>query len=260
MQTGQTTILGAGLLSAGATSKASYIMYQNLMSDATVTAGGDVGRLHDWMTNIKYTAAAGTHNIDLTLDQSEAVNCVALAGVNWLSGGVTAKFFTWNGSAYVLQCDLFGAYDDTPVMRIIPLTYTDRVRIQFVSTSTLYAGEAAFGEALQMPSCPSVGLQPAEWSDDDDYSLSVTQSRNIGPSTIERKGSTQQMEFKYITPDFVDGPINNMRRVAKGRPVWVGWNQKDRPASVIFGNMTMQPPKFDSSTFTSLSFTIKGVA
>ena len=260
MQTGQTTILSAGLLSAGAVSKNSYIMYQNLMPLATVTAGGDVGRLHDWMTNIKYQAAAGVTNIDLTLPSANTINCVALAGVNWQSGGVTAKFFTWNGSAYVLQCDLFGAHDDTPVMRIIPQTETDRVRIQFTSTGALFVGEAAFGEALKMPSCPSVGLQPAEWSDDDEYSLSTTESRNIGPSTIERRGSTQVMEFKFITPEFVDGPINTMRRIAKGRPVWVGWNQQDRPASVIFGHWTMQAPKFDSSTFTSISLTVKGVA
>jgi hypothetical protein len=260
MQTGQTTILGAGLLSAGATTKNSYIMYQNLLPGATVLAGGDVSRLHDWMTNIKYTASAGTTNIDIEFAEPETVNCVAMAGVNWQSGGVTAKFFTWDGSAYVLQCDLFGAYDDTPVMRIIPQTSTTRVRIQFVATDDLFVGEVACGEALQMPSCPAVGLQPAEWSDDDEYSLSVTQSRNIGPSTIEQKGSTQQMEFKFITPEFVDGPINNMRRAAKGRPVWVGWNQKDRPASVIFGHWSMQPPRFDTSTFTSLSFTIKGVA
>ena len=110
-----------------------------------------------------------------------------------------------------------------------------------------------------MPSCPSTGLQPGEWSDDDDYSLSVTQSRNIGPSTIERKGSTQVMDFKFITPDFMDGAINNMRREAKGRPVWVGWNQQDRPASVIFGHWSMPAPKFDSSTFTSIQLTIKGV-
>ena len=259
MQTGQTYILSAGLLSAGATSKNSYIMYQNLMPSATVTAGGDVSRLYDWMTNIKYTAAAGTTNIDLTLPSAETINCIALAGVNWQSGGVTAKFFTWDGSQYVLQCDLFAAYDDTPVMRIIPQATTDRVRIQFTAENPLFVGEAAFGEALQMPSCPSVGLQPAEWSDDDEYSLSTTESRNIGPSTIERRGSTQVMEFKFITTDFMDGPVANMRRAGKGRPVWVGWNQQDRPASVIFGHWTMQPPKFDSSTFTSLNLTIKGV-
>jgi len=253
-------IANSGLVVGGADNNNSYIMYQNLMPLCAVTSGGDVARLHDWMTNIKYTAAAGTINIDLTLPSSQTINCIALAGINWQSGGVTAKFFTHDGTGYVLQCDLVGQYDDTPVMRVISPVQSTLVRIQFTATSTLYAGEVAFGEALRMPSCPSVGLQPAEWSDDDEYSQSVTESRNIGPSTIERKGSTQVMEFKFVTPDFMDGPMNNMRRAAKGRPVWVGWNQKHRQASVIFGHWSMAKPKFDSGTFTSLQFTIEGVA
>ena len=68
------------------------------------------------------------------------------------------------------------------------------------------------------------------------------------------------MQFNYITPEFIDGQVNNMRYQAKGHPIWVGWNQLDRPASVIFGNWSMQPPKFDTSIFTSINMTIKGVA
>ena len=260
MQAGQIYLAGTGLATGGASVKNSYIMYQNLMPECTVTAGGDVSRLYDWMTNIQQKAAAGVTTIDLTLPVSSSVNCAALAGVNWQSGGVDFKFYTWNGSSYVLQVEGSNFNEGQPFMRIFNQVYTTQVRFVFTSTSALFVGEAAFGEALQMPSCPAVGLQPGEWSDDDEISLSVTQSRNIGASTIERRGSTQQMQFNYITPEFIDGQINNMRYQAKGHPIWVGWNQLDRPASVIFGNWSMQPPKFDTSIFTSINMTIKGVA
>lgn len=252
-------IAGAGVTAGGADTKNSFIMYENLMPDCTVTAGGDVGRLHDWMTNIFYSQPAGTFNIDLDLPFSQAVNCAAVAGVNWDSGGVTMKFYTWNGSAYVLQFEAANFDDQQPVMRVFPTVFTTKVRYTFTCTSTTYIGEAAFGQALQMPSCPSIGLQPAEWSDEDEYSYSVTQTRNLGPSTIERKGSVQVMDFKFISVDFMDGPIKTMRKIAKGRPIWVGWNQKDRLASVIFGHWKLNKPVFDSQVFTSIKLTIEGV-
>lgn len=260
MQIGSTTILSSSIVSGGASAKSSYIMYVNRMPECTVTAGGDVSRLHDWMTNIMYSAAAGTTKIDLTLPLEDAVNCVALAGVNWVAGGVTCSFYTYNGSAYVLKCELSGVRDGQPVMRVFDQVYTDRVRFVFTQTSTLYVGEAAFGEALQLPSLPSVGMQPAEWSDEDEVTTSTTQGMNIGASTVEAKGSTQTMEFKYITVDYMDNQWNAMRRTAKGRPIWVGWNQKDRLASVIFGHWSYQAPKFTSSVFSELQLTVRGMA
>lgn len=250
-------VVGTPLTSGGIDTKSTFILYENAMTGATVTAGGDVGRLHDWMTNIFYSAAAGTTNIDLTITE-QGVNCVGLAGVNWSSGGVTAKFYTWNGSAYVLQCDLNGTADGQPVMRVFQTVYATKVRIQFVATSTLYVGEAAFGLALQMPSLPAVGLQPAEWSDEDDVTISQTQALNFGASTVQKRGSEQVMQFNYITPDFMDNQFRTFRLLAKGRPVWCGWNQTDRLSSVVFGHWSASKPKFDSSYFTSLALTIRG--
>lgn len=234
-----------------------YIMYKNAMIGATVTAGGDVSRLCDWMTNIFYSAAAGTINIDLDIS-SQSINCFALAGVNWSSGGVTARLFSWNGSAYVQQAEISGLRDSQPAMRVFNTVTTSKVRIQFVATSQLYIGEAAFGLALQMPSLPAVGLQPGEWSDEDDVTISQTQSLNFGASTIQRKGSEQVMQFNYVAPSFIDNEFNAMRAEAKGRPVWVGWDLSNRLNSVIFGHWSASKPKFDSSYFTSLSMTIRG--
>lgn len=258
MESGHLLIAGTPLTSGGVDTKSTFILYQNAMAGATVTAGGDVGRLYDWMTNVYYSAASGTTNIDLTVTE-QGVNCVGLAGVNWSSGGVTAKFYTWDGSAYVLQCDLDADEDGQPVMRVFQTVYTTKVRIQFTATSTLYVGEAAFGLALQMPSLPAVGLQPAEWSDEDDVTVSQTQALNFGASTVQRKGSEQIMQFNYITPDFMDGQFKQFRKIAKGRPVWCGWNQTDRLSSVIFGHWSASKPKFDSAYFTSVQLTIKGV-
>lgn len=258
METGHILIAGSSLISGGVDTKSTFILYQNAMQGATVTSGGDVGRLCDWMTNVFYTASAGTTNIDLDIT-SQGINAIGLAGVNWLSGGVTAKLYTWNGSSYVLQCDLLGLEDGQPVMRVFQTVYTTKVRIQFTSTAALYVGEAAFGLAMQMPSLPAVGLQPAEWSDEDDVTISQTEGLNFGASTVQKKGSEQVMQFNYITPDFMDGQFRQFRKIAKGRPVWCGWNQTDRLSSVVFGHWSASKPKFDSSYFTSVQLTIKGV-
>lgn len=247
------------VVAGGSNTKATFILYQNAMQGATVVTGGDVSALHDWMTNIFYSKAAGSNTVELSFT-SQPINCVGLAGVNWLSGGVDCDFYTWSGSAWVLQCNLTADEDHKPVMRVFTQVETTKVRFVFTSTATLYVGEAAFGEALQMPSLPSVGLQPAEWSDDDEITASTTQSLNLGASTIERKGSTQVMQFNYISPDFMDGQFTQFRKIAKVRPVWCGWNQYDRQGAVIFGHWEASKPKFDTSYFTSLQLTIKGVA
>jgi hypothetical protein len=247
------------VVAGGSNTKATFILYQNAMQGATVVAGGDVGRLYDWMTNIFYSKTAGTNTVELSFT-SQPVNCVGLAGVNWLSGGVECDFYTWNGSAWALQCNLTAGEDHKPVMRVFTQVETAKVKFVFTSTATLYVGEAAFGEALQMPSLPSIGLQPGEWSDDDEITASTTQSLNLGASTIERKGSTQAMQFNYISPDFMDGQFTQFRKIAKGRPVWCGWNQYDKQGAVIFGHWEASNPKFDTSYFTSVQLTIKGIA
>lgn len=249
---------GPDLVNGGAATPQSYIMYQNLMSGATVTAGGDVSRLHDWMTNVYYTAASGTTTIDLTISANQ-INCVALAGINWLSGGVTCKFYTWNGSAYVLQVDLFAQRDGQPVMRVFTPVTTDKVRIVFESTGTLYAGELAFGEALQMPSCPAVGYQPGQWSDNDDVSISQTESLNFGAATINYRGSTEVMQFNYVPYEFLYNQWANFRHAANGKPVWLGFNQKDAPGLVIFGHWKQGIPKYDTPYFSSIQLTVDGV-
>lgn len=257
MQTGSYYLGGDDIIVGGSSTPQSYIMFQNLMKGATVTAGGDVARLHDWMTNVFYTAAAGTTTIDLTITANQ-INCVALAGVNWSTGGVTCEFYTHNGTSYVKQCDLYATEDGKPLMRVFSAVTTDKVRFVFTSTSTLYVGEAAFGEALQMPSRPSVGYRPGEWSDEDETSFSRTQSRNFGASTIERKGSVQEMPFNFVPYEFLYNQWANFRKEAKGKPVWVGWNQKDRPGDVIFGHWEQSNPKFDTPYFSSINLTIRG--
>lgn len=249
--------LGGGLASGGATTPQPYILFTNLMEGATVDAGGDVSRLHDWMTNIYYTAPTGVTTIDLTIE-STLINCVALAGVNWASGGVTCDFYVWSGSAWVLVVELFGQRDGQPVMRVFPSETVTQVRFVFTSTAELFVGEAAFGEALQMPSCPAVGYQPGQWSDNDETSISQTESLNFGPSTVNYRGSTEIMQFNFVPYDFLYGQWASFRHTAKGRPIWLGFNQKDTPGLVIFGHWSQTPPKFDSSYFGSIQLTVDG--
>jgi hypothetical protein len=248
---------GPDLVNGGAAESESYIMFDNLMTGATVDAGGDVGMLHDWMTNIFYSAAAGTTTIDLTIN-SNLINCVALAGVNWASGGVECDVYTWNGSAWVLKLELFGQRDGQPVMRVFSAVTTTKVRFVFTSASTLKVGEVAFGEAMRMPSCPAVGYQPGQWSDNDELSISKTESLNFGPSTINYRGSTEVMQFNFVPYQFLYSDWANFRHSAKGRPIWVGFNQKDAPGLVIFGHWSQSTPKFDSSYFSSIQLTVNG--
>jgi hypothetical protein len=211
------------------------------------------------MTNILYSKTAGTNTIEFSFP-SQAVNSIGLAGVNWQSGEVACEVFTWNGSSWVSQVGFALNTDSKPVMRVFDDVTTTKIRFVFTSASTLYIGELGFGYAMKMPSLPAVGLQPAEWSDDDEITASTTQSLNIGASTIERKGSTQVMQFNYITAAFMDADFNAFRSTAKGLPIWCAWNPTDRASAVIFGHWEASKPKFDTSYFTSLQLTIKGVA
>lgn len=259
MQYGAIYVIGDALTIGGVGDSPSWILYQNRLPDCTVLQGGDISRLHDNMTNILYDAATGTTTVELTLPTADIVNCFATAGINWVSSEGSCKFYCWESGAYVLKAEVLGRDDGSPTMRVFDPVTTDTVKFEFIATNQMFVGEAAFGEALQMPSCPAVGLQPGEWSDNDTVSMSQTMGLNFGASTVNKRGSTQVMQFNYVTPEFMDGQIGNFRRAAKGQPVWVGWNQKDRLSSVIYGHWEMQPPKFDSSFYTSLNLTVNGV-
>jgi hypothetical protein len=236
-----------------------HILYKNEAKTATVVAGGDISALVDGMTNIFYSKAAGANTIELSFP-IQAINCFGLAGVNWLSGGVSCVVSTWNGSTWVTQSSFSIDTDSKPVMRVFNDVAATKIRFEFTSSSELRIGELGFGYSLKMPSLPSVGLQPAEWSDDDEVTASTTQSLNLGASTIERKGSTQVMQFNYITTAFMDSDFNIFRRDAKGLPIWCAWNPAERPNAVIFGHWESSKPKFDTNYFTSLQITIKGIA
>lgn len=250
--------LGGDGLAGGADTPEPFILFQNLLIGSTVTAGGDIARLHDWMSNVFYSnLTPGTTTIDVDVESS-TVNCAALAGVNWLSGGVTCQFFTHNGTSYELQADVNGQRDGQPVMRAFPLVTTAKARFVFTHTGELFVGEAAFGEALQMPSCPAVGYQPAQWSDNDEVSVSQTEGLNFGPSTVNFRGSTEVMQFNFVPYQFLYAQWAYFRHAAKGKPIWVGFNQRDTPGLVIFGHWKQSTPKFESSYFGSIQLTVDG--
>lgn len=239
---------------------ATYIMYKNAMSTATVLQGGDVATLYDKITSIFYKLTSGIHTLEFQLPSATVINCFAIAGANLQSASASLSFYLWDAdtTSYYLATTFVNGRDNQPAMIVFDNQVSTKVKIEITVTSDFNLGELAFGEALKMPVTPSVGYRPARWNNDDEVTHLTTQSNNVGRSTVNKKAAKEVLPFKLINHTWMRSIWAGFLRDAKGLPIWVGWNQLEYPSECVYGTWQCDESSYSSPLYSSINLTISG--
>lgn len=248
-----------------------YLLYDNLLNQSGVTytssqveAADSAGALalSDGNTNIKFKASAGGNiTIDCEMPLAKPINSMAVAGANLGSALVTWRFYVWDAdlASYVLKSEGSGKKNNSPIFNTFEATASNKVRFEFATNSAIEIGELGVGAALRFPVPASVGYQPGRWSTNDETFSGRTESNAFSSSTIIARGTTEQVEFAKLQDTWLDENWIDVIEKSNGRPVWFGQDMLLNPNKVIFGNMTVPKPKYDSAFRSSLQIKIDGV-
>jgi hypothetical protein len=236
-----------------------YIQYDNYLKDGVVLQGGDVSALYDGLTNIFYEVSTFPRVIEIDLNVAREVNCVSIAGCNFKTANANFYIETYDAGVYTARGYISNLDDNQPAMLCFESVIADRLRVTINATGTLFIGELAMAKALKMPVSPSVGYTPAKWNVADEITHHVTSSLNVGRSTINLKGAVEILPFKMINHDWMRNTWSAFIKAAKGRAVWVGWNQLDYQSECVYGSWKQDTSAYDRPLYSSLTLTITGV-
>lgn len=239
-----------------------YIMYDNLIKNATVLQGGDVATLHDNLTNVFYTLETSPTELEFQFSEAKTINCFSFAGVNLQDTNASISLYLWDADLeeYYLAVTFATGRNDQPAMAVFENQISLKAKVIITHTGTIYIGELAIGQALGMPVCPAVGYQPARWSRQNQVTNNRTEYGYNGRSTINKRGYKERLSFQLIPHTFMREVWATFIDQAEGLPLWVGWNQSNYPTECIYGTWSQNEPKYDSPLYSSIELTIVGQA
>lgn len=235
-----------------------YIQYDNFLKNASVLQGGDISELYDGLTNIFLEITEFPKIIEVEFDSLKEINCLSLAGCNFKTANMTISFEVYSSGAYTPKGFISNKLDNQPIMLCFDSVSTSKIKITINATSSALVGELSVAKALKMPTCPSVGYRPARWNVDDEITHHVTNSANIGRSTINKKGAVEILPFKLINHNWMRDVWSKFIEDAAGKAVWVGWNQLDYQNECIYGSWKQDESTYNSPLYSAINLTITG--
>ena len=244
--------------------KEPVIAWENKLSSLSVTGDNPskLKYLYDGLTTIAWPAMAISSQVLITAANPSQVtpfNYIAIVGANWRSSSASVTVSV-DG---VIVASLSGLRDNQPVFvkvddsQISGITGAD-ASISFSSNTNLEVGEIYIGEVIPLPRNASVGYQPGRWSNKDKISHEITQGNQFGRSTIEARGVEENFSVNLVETAWMDTVWQEINFDARGYPMFFLWN-KNNKTQAVYGNWTASDPSFDSSFYSSISMTIKGV-
>lgn len=234
------------------------LAWQNRADDCTLNTdqnSADIEYVRDGLTTMKWRPGTTTSYIALT-NATINFDYVGLVGVNWQTAGASVSV-TLNGTEIASAS---GLRDNQPFFVSVPQDIIFNVKFEFTCTeTTLEVGEAYIGEAIEFERNVSVGYQPARWNDQSLITHSRTQANQFGRSTIEERGSEERFSIKFVSMAFMNSTFAAFKRDARGYPAFFLWDEGSQ-SHAVFGNWEVSNPTFESSLFSSINMTIKGVS
>lgn len=242
------------------TGKAPRLAWKNeINSSTTITATHDaanVGFVYDGLTTAKWRPAATVSSLTFTQGFID-VDYVGIAGVNWNTSITSVAVYDQDNT---LIASASGLEDNQPLLLAIPKAIYSSIKIEFNSaTNLLEVGEIYIGETMQFPWNVSIGYRPGRWTFNDKITWSRTESNQFGGSIIRARGTSETFSIKFIPISFMDTDYKRFIKDARGKAVFFLWD-KDKPHEAVYGHWDARDPSFNSSLYSSISLTIKGVA
>lgn len=246
----------------------SYMLYNNLASTQTALttpaqdseSAGDLA-LYDNNTNLTFNCStSGTVDFDFTIPLATEINSMGVAGANLGASTAIWEFYTWNSTtlAYEKKAEGSGKRDNSPIFNAFESVVTNKVRFRFITTSPLKVGQLGFGNALRFPVPPSIGYQPARWSNNNQVNIGRAENNTLSGNTVIKRGSTESVKFDKLEAQWLDDNFIDVLEYS-GVPVWFSGDQKFNPNNVIYGNWeSSTKPSYESAFRSSLSFKFNG--
>lgn len=236
------------------------LAYDNMAPLAnTVTASHDTANAlytYDGLTTLKWRPAnaAPTMQFDGSFID---VDYIALSGVNWNSAGASLVVKDSGGNTLATAA---GLKDNQPVLLIVTKANYSTIKLEFSCSNTLLeVGEIYFGESILLPRNVSIGYSPGRWTTSDEISTNRTESNQFGPATVKARGTTEKFSIKYVPIDYMETTFKTFFDDARGLPVFFLWD-KDNASQAVYGHWDVTNPVFDTSLFSSINMTIRGVS
>jgi len=76
---------------------------------------------------------------------------------------------------------------------------------------------------------------------------------------VRARGTTEKFKINFVTESFMEDTFKPFISAAQGLPIFFLWN-KNNNDQAVFGQWEASPPTYESSLFSSINMTIRGVA
>ena len=235
------------------------VAFQNLASTATtVTASHDTANAlytYDGLTTFKWRPANASPTLQFDGSFTD-VDYVGLAGINWQTAGCS---LTVKDSGGATLASISGLKDNQPALLILTKATQATMLFEFsCSNTSLEVGEIYFGESVLFPRNVSIGYQPGRWTTSDEITLNRTESNQFGPSTVRARGTTEKFKIGLVPTTYMESTFKTFHDDARGLPIFFLWN-KSNASHAVYGNWEASAPTFESSLFSSINMTVRGV-
>jgi hypothetical protein len=243
-------------------SKFPCIGYENLLtrSDCTFTVSSEDGsylkaNLLDGKEFTYWKQSSGTsHYISGVFPSDQEVNYVALHGGNMVAAGTTITVKYKTGGTWYTAGTPFTVIDSSPIMISFAPILAKEWKIEFATSGTFFLAIAYIGRSVVMERGCWTGFTPPYMGRVAESITSVSESGSLLGRSFRRKGVKFDMNFDWITQEFIRGEWMPFVFAAESMPFFVQWNSLDYPAEAAFCWVNDPSKDFTHPRFTNHSY------
>lgn len=238
----------------------SYIGFNSIIQDATITATenqGQTGFLRDNMTSLYWQSTTGDNQVEFTLAAPSTINWAGIAGGDWFSAQCTIEVYV--NSLATKVAEIVGLRDGQPFMWVFDdQIVVTSVIFRFIHNGNLKVGELGFGQAIQFPCFPDVGLTLAKFNNDDVEYGKVTEDQIFAATSLLKRARTTRANYSIVAVSWVRDFWINFVDTQRGKLVWFLWDAVGHPQDISFGQWSTNAVGYTRSTHSSINFNVSG--
>jgi hypothetical protein len=205
---------------------------------------------------------SGTHYVGFTAPAAQEVNYVALHGHTMVAAGTTVNVKYKSGGTWYTAASAVPTHNGPLMISFAPILSSEW-RIEFVSSAAFFVAIAYIGRSVVMERGCWTGLTPPWMGRVAESITSVSESGSLLGRSFRRKGVRFEMDFDFITQDFIRGEWMPFVLHAESLPFFVQWNSLDFPSEAAFcwvndASKDFAHPRFTGPTLMSCAVSCTG--
>lgn len=237
------------------TSSTAYVLYYNLMIDASLSASSTSAGSHaqnaiDYRTTTFWRPdLSGNQWLEIDLSAPALVDSFGLYRHNCATAQAVVKVQRWNGAAWVDVLELDDLADDQCVFKLFAGVTASRWRVLFACASVdplLAVGVVMLGRALHLPYGMPVGFVPPRHNRNTEILNNRTESGQFAGRSIIQRGSNSDLIQNQIKPEWLRFYGEPFIQHAEKKPFFFSWSYVRYPQDAVYcvaSNIAEQPYK-----------------